>query len=115
MLKTLKELIQMLGAQKRQLYFSIFLSFVDSCLFVAPIIIAFYIIGSIPELSGDAVRPLTADMVIGYAVIMLICVAVRIILRYFTLYFRSGSGYEVMGEERKLLGQKTAQGIDGIF
>lgn len=115
MLKTLNELLEIMQSRKKQLYTSLVLSFLESCLLVVPIIVAFQIIGSIPELFPAAKTPLTTGMVIQYATVMLICVLARIILRYSTLWLRSGVGYEVMCEQRKLLGQELRKVSMGYF
>lgn len=115
MLKTIQELITMLSSHKVQLYTSLVLSFVDSCLLVVPIIVAFIFIGLIPEFSSSVTVPLTSEIVIRYITLMVLCIVLRVILRYFTLYFRSGAGYEVMNEERKNLGQNLRNVSMGFF
>lgn len=115
MLKTLQELLKMMHSRKKQLYISLVLSFLDSFLLIVPIIVAFLMIGSIYELSPATKTPLTSDMVIQYTAIMLICILARIILRYSTLRLRSGVGYEVMCEQRKLLGQELRKVSMGYF
>lgn len=115
MLKTIKELMELMSSHKKQLYISLILSFVDSVLFVVPIVIAFCIVGSIPELCPLTLTPLTSLMVIKYTVGMLICILIRIVLRYVTLKQRSGVCYNVMCKERKILGQKLRKVSLGYF
>ncbi len=115
MLKTLKAILKMLQSRKKQLYTSLLLSFLDSCLLVVPIIAAFEMIGSIPELFPATKTPLTSGMVIQYTIFMTACVLARMVLRYLTLRMRSGVGYEVMCEQRKLLGQELRRVSMGYF
>jgi ATP-binding cassette subfamily B protein IrtB len=115
MLKTIKEFLGLMDSQKKQLYTSLLLSFLDGFLIVVPIIIAFQIIGSIKEFSPDTKQMLTTEIVLQYTAIMIICVLIRIVLRYLVLYFRSGAGYEVMCEERKRLGKELRRVSLGFF
>ncbi len=115
MLKTLKNLLNLMGRRKNQLCISMVLSFFDGFLIVVPILIGFQIVGSIPELFPHATTPLTTEMVIKDTIIMVICVFVRIILRYCTLRQRSGVGYEVMCDQRKQLGQELRGVSMGYF
>jgi ATP-binding cassette subfamily B protein len=115
MLKTLKNLIDLMGSRKNRLYVSLALSFIDGFFIVVPILMAFHIIGNIPELFPVTVTPLTSEMVIKDAVIMVICVLVRIVLRYSTLRLFSGVGYEVMCDQRKLMGQELRGTSMGFF
>lgn len=105
----------MLQSRKKQLYTSLLLSFLDSCLLVIPIIVAFEMIGSIPELFPATKTPLTSGTVIQYTIFMFVCVLARMLLRYLTLRMRSGVGYEVMCEQRKLLGQELRKVSMGYF
>lgn len=115
MLKTLNELIKLMGSHRKQLVFSLVLSFIDSILLVVPIIIAFLMIGSMPELSPETQTPLTSALVIKYMAIMIACIVARIILRYITLHQRSSVAYEVMCEERKKLGRELRKVSMGYF
>ena len=45
MLKTLKDLFELLRPRKKQLYTSLLLSFVDGFLIVVPILVAFLLVG----------------------------------------------------------------------
>jgi ATP-binding cassette subfamily B protein len=104
MLKTLKDLIGLMGKRKGRIYISLFLSLLDSGLVVAPMLAAFYIVSRIPFFSPETTKPLTAETVIRVAIVMGACVLTRILLRYSTLRLFSGAGYEAMCDERKLLG-----------
>lgn len=106
MLNTIKEFIELMKEQKKQIYFSIFLSFIDGCFLVVPIITAYKIMSAIPELDKTDTASFTKANLNQYIIIMILCVLIRILLRYLTLYFRSGAGYQVMCEERKHLGQE---------
>lgn len=106
MLNTIKEFIELMKEQKKQIYFSIFLSFIDGCFLVVPIITAYKIMSAIPELGKTDTASFTKANLNQYIIIMILCVLIRILLRYLTLYFRSGAGYQVMCEERKHLGQE---------
>lgn len=106
MLNTIKEFIELMKEQKKQIYFSIFLSFIDGCFLVVPLIMAYKIISAIPEFNKPDTVSFTKGNLTQYIIIMIVCVLIRILLRYFTLYFRSGAGYQVMCEERKRLGQE---------
>lgn len=115
MLKTLKELIELMRSRKKQLYASIVLSFVDNFLLIVPMIFAFLIVGSIPELNGDSMKPLSYEQLIFYSILMVLSVVLRMVLRYYTLRLRSGAGYEVMCEQRKLLGCELRSVSMGYF
>jgi ATP-binding cassette subfamily B protein len=115
MLKTLKSLIDLMGLRKKRLYVSLALSFIDGFFIVVPILMAFHIVGNIPELFPGTATPLTAEIVIKDTVIMVICVLVRIFLRYSTLRLFSGVGYEVMCDQRRLLGQELRGASMGYF
>jgi ATP-binding cassette subfamily B protein len=115
MLKTLKNLIDLMGPRKKRLYVSLALSFIDGFFVIVPILMAFHIVGNIPELFPEAATPLTAEMVIKDTIIMVICVLIRIILRYSTLRLFSGAGYEAMCDQRRLLGQELRGASMGYF
>lgn len=115
MLKTLKNLLNLMGHRKKKLRISMVLSFIDGLLVVVPILMAFQIVGSIPELFPSAVTVLSTEMMTRNTIIMLVCIVARIVLRYCTLRQRSGVGYEAMCEERKKLGQKLRSVSMGFF
>ena len=115
MLKTLMALMKLMGKNRRKLWISMGLSFLDGILVIVPILAAFRIVGSIPELNPAAAESLTAETVIRYTAIMLVCAVLRIIMRYFTLRLRSGIGYKAMCGQRKLLGQDLRNVSMGFF
>jgi ATP-binding cassette subfamily B protein len=115
MLKTLKNLIDLMGPRKKRLYVSLALSFIDGFFVIVPILMAFHIVGNIPELFPETVTPLSAEMVIKDTIAMVICVLVRIVLRYSTLRLFSGAGYEAMCDQRRLLGQELRGASMGYF
>ncbi len=104
-----------MGPRKKRLYLSLLLSFIDGFFVVVPILMAFHMVGNIPELFPETTTPLTSEMVIRDTVIMVICVLIRIVLRYRTLRLSSGAGYEVMCDQRKLLGQELRSVSMGYF
>ncbi|MGL6198089.1 MAG: ABC transporter ATP-binding protein [Lachnospiraceae bacterium] len=105
MLKTLKSLIDLMGFRKKRLYISLILSFIDGFFIVVPILMAFDMAGSIPELFPGTTTPLTTERVIRDTIFMVICVLIRIVIRYSTLRLFSGVGYEAMCDQRKELGK----------
>lgn len=115
MLKTLKNLLDLMGPRKKRLYLSLLLSFIDGFFVVVPILTAFHMVGNIPEFFPETTTPLTSEMVIRDTVIMVICVLIRIVLRYSTLRLSSGVGYEVMCDQRKLLGRELRSVSMGYF
>lgn len=115
MLKTVKNLIALMGEQKKQLYFSLILSFFDGALIMIPLLISFQITAGMPEFNPAQTTSLTSQKIIEYAAIMIGSIIVRIILRYFTLYFRSGAGYKCMCSERKTLGNELRKVSLGYF
>lgn len=106
MLKTIKEMLEMLKSRSIQLKLSIALSVVENILMLMPIMVTFSVIASIPELNPSAVSPLTTSDVIKYTAFLLVCVIIRIIVRYKIHRLRSGSGYEAMCLQRKILGRE---------
>lgn len=82
MLRTVKELIQMLKSQRGKLYWSLLFSFFDGFLLVMPLMFAFYIISCIPELFPATHTPLTTEIVFWCSVAMILCIVLRIVLRY---------------------------------
>jgi ATP-binding cassette subfamily B protein len=115
MIKTLNNLLNLMGDQKKKLCISMVLSFIDGFLVVVPILMAFQIVGSIPELFPSAIAVLSKEIMIRNTIIMLACIVLRIVLRYCTLRLRSGVGYDAMCEERKHLGQKLRSVSMGFF
>jgi len=115
MLNTVKEILRMAKSRSIQLKLSLVLSVFESMLIVVPIIIAFQIIGSIPQINPATSAPLTMDKVSEYIIIMVVCLLVRIVLRYGISVLRSGAGYEVLCEQRKLLGSVLRKISMGFF
>jgi ATP-binding cassette subfamily B protein len=66
-------------------------------------------------LNPAAIEPLTVEAVIRYTIIMLICIGGRVIIRYHIMRLRSGAGYEVMCEQRKILGKELRRVSMGYF
>ena len=115
MLNTMRTFLRLLQSRKRKLYTSLALSFLDGFFIVVPLLVAFKFIGSIPEVVPNTPTPLTSAMVWQYTAVMLVCVLVRIVLRYLTMRLRSGAGYEVLCDERKRLGRELRSVSMGYF
>ena len=106
MLKTVKNLIDLMGEQKRPLYISLVLSVFDGGLMIIPLLAAYQITARMPEFNHAVKTPLTSREIMAYTAMMTGCIIIRIILRYFTLRFRGGAGYKCMCSERKALGKE---------
>lgn len=115
MLKTIKDMLEMLKSRSKQLRFSIALSVVENMLMVVPLMMAFCIIAAIPELNPGVSTPLTNGAVIKYTVFMVACVLARIVIRYNIHRLRSGSGYEAMCLQRKVMGRELRKVSMGYF
>lgn len=110
MIKTAKELLSLMGEkEKKRVILSMLYSFFDFSLLVVPIIIAFVMVGQILQNS------LISSHVVLYTVIMVACLIIRIVLRIYSLKFRSGSGYIAMCHERKRLGKDLWNVSMGYF
>lgn len=106
MLKTVKNLIDLMGEQKRPLYISLVLSVFDGGLMIIPLLAAYQITARMPEFNHAVKTPLTSREIMAYTAMMTGCIIIHIILRYFTLRFRGGAGYKCMCSERKALGKE---------
>ena len=115
MLKTAKKLIDLMKNQKKQLYSSFVLTFLDGCLVIVPLLAAFLITSGMPEFCPNVKHPLMIQDIIEYSTIMAVSIIIRIVMRYFTLYFRSGAGYKCMSLERKTLGKELRKVPLGYF
>ncbi|WP_024469923.1 ABC transporter ATP-binding protein [Treponema pedis] len=115
MFKTIKNFIMLMGTVKQELYVSLLLSGIDGFILTVPILAAYTIVSRIPELNTACTEPLTAADVIRYSVIMIACVILRIVMRYYVQRLRSGAGYKVMCKERKILGKELRSVPMGFF
>ncbi|MDO5718933.1 MAG: ABC transporter ATP-binding protein [Tissierellia bacterium] len=112
MLKMLEELMSMMEIKKKQIILSMFFTFIDGFLLAVPMIISYYIMKAIYT---DKNHSLDLTLIKRYAIIMILCIITRVILRYFTLKLRSSAGYESICLERKKLGQDLKDISMGYF
>lgn len=106
MLKTVRAFLALMQNQKKEIVFSVVLSFIDGFFIMIPFIIAFKIVNAVPLFNPAASGTLDVCTMYRYIGIMAVAVFIRIVLRYFTLYFRGGAGYKAMCRERKNLGTR---------
>lgn len=106
MLKTLKNLMNLMERRKSHLNLSLLLSLIDGFLVIVPVLIAFKIAGAMPELFPEAEHRLTSAEAWRNTLIMVSCVLIRIVLRYCTIRLRSGTAYEALCDLRKKLGHE---------
>lgn len=115
MLKTIKDFLHLMQNQRRSLYLSLCFSFCDGVLLMVPLIIAYLMISKMPEFNLATTTRLSNETVFLYMGVMIASVLIRIVLRYFTLCFRSGAGYKAMCEERIRLGVHLKRVSLGFF
>ncbi len=115
MFKTIKNFITLMGTIKKELYISLLLSGIDGFILTVPILAAYNIVSRIPELNTACTEPLTTADIIRYSLIMIACVILRIVMRYYVQRLRSGAGYKVMCKERKILGKELRSVPMGFF
>lgn len=106
MLKTAHNMILLMDDQNKQLKRSLLLSLVDSLIGCIPFIVLYFIVLKMPEFTSITKSELNTHDMNVYSMILVGIILSRIIIRYFILYNRSGSGYKCMCKERKLLGEK---------
>ena len=80
-----------------------------------PLVIAYYMVASIPELNKNATRQLDEKSLIFCIAAMAVTIICRIILRYATMRLRSGAGYEAICEKRISLGSHLKRASMGFF
>ena len=73
---------------------------------IIPLLAAYQITARMPKFNHAVKTPLTSREIMAYTAMMIGCIIIRIILRYFTLRFRGGAGYKCMCSERKALGKE---------
>ena len=115
MLKTVYKFLELMKAQRRKLYLSFLFNFLDGIFIMIPLVIAYYMVGSIPELNKNATRQLDEKSLVFYITAMAVTIICRIILRYATLRLRSGAGYEAICEKRISLGSHLKRASMGFF
>ena len=115
MFKCIKDLLNMMQGQKKALYLSLFLSFVDGIFIMVPLVMGYLIIAQIPEFTDNVLSTLDWDKMFQYTIIMCACILIRMTIRYITMRLRSGAGYKEMAEERKFLGNELKSVSMGYF
>ena len=115
MLKTVYKFLELMKAQHRKLYLSFLFNFLDGIFIMIPLVIAYYMVASIPELNKNATRQLDEKSLIFCIAAMAVTIICRIILRYATMRLRSGAGYEAICEKRISLGSHLKRASMGFF
>ena len=115
MLKTVYKFLELMNAQRRKLYLSFLFNFLDGIFIMIPLVIAYYMVASIPELNKNATRQLDEKSLIFCIAAMAVTIICRIILRYATMRLRSGAGYEAICEKRISLGSHLKRASMGFF
>ena len=115
MLKTVYKFLELMKAQRRKLYLSFLFNFLDGIFIMIPLVIAYYMVASIPELNKNATRQLDEKSLIFCIAAMAVTIICRIILRYATMRLRSGAGYEAICEKRISLGSHLKHASMGFF
>lgn len=115
MLKTVYKFLELMKAQRRKLYLSFLFNFLDGIFIMIPLVIAYYMVASIPELNKNATRQLDEKSLIFCIAAMAVTIICRIILRYATMRLRSGAGYEAICEKRISLGSHLKRASMGFF
>ena len=115
MLKTVYKFLELMKAQRRKLYLSFLFNFLDGIFIMIPLVIAYYMVASIPELNKNAARQLNEKLLVLCIAAMAVTIICRIILRYATMRLRSGAGYEAICEKRISLGSHLKHASMGFF
>ena len=115
MLKTVYKFLDLMKAQRKRLYLSFLFNFLDGIFIMIPLVIAYYMVASIPELNKNATRQLDEKLLIFCIAAMAVTIICRIILRYATMRLRSGAGYEAICEKRISLGSHLKRASMGFF
>ena len=115
MLKTVYKFLELMKAQHKRLYLSFLFNFLDGIFIMIPLVIAYYMVASIPELNKNAARQLDEKLLVLCIAAMAVMIICRIILRYATMRLRSGAGYEAICEKRISLGSHLKRASMGFF
>ena len=115
MLKTVYKFLELMKAQRRKLYLSFLFNFLDGIFIMIPLVIAYYMVASIPELNKNATRQLDEKLLVLCIAAMVVTIICRIILRYATMRLRSGAGYDAICEKRISLGSHLKHASMGFF
>ena len=115
MLKTVYKFLELMKVQRKRLYLSFLFNFLDGIFIMIPLVIAYYMVASIPELNKSSTRQLDEKSLAFYITAMAVTIICRIILRYATMRLRSGAGYEAICEKRISLGSHLKHASMGFF
>ena len=115
MLKTVYKFLELMKAQHKRLYLSFLFNFLDGIFIMIPLVIAYYMVASIPELNKNATRQFDEKLLVLCIAAMAVTIICRIILRYATMRLRSGAGYEAICEKRISLGSHLKHASMGFF
>ena len=115
MIKTVYKFLELMKAQRKRLYLSFLFNFLDGIFIMIPLVIAYYMVASIPELNKNAARQLDEKLLVFCIAAMAVTIICRIILRYATMRLRSGAGYEAICEKRISLGSHLKRASMGFF
>ena len=115
MIKTVYKFLELMKAQRKRLYLSFLFNFLDGIFIMIPLVIAYYMVASIPELNKNATRQLDEKSLVLCIAAMAVMIICRIILRYATMRLRSGAGYEAICEKRISLGSHLKHASMGFF
>ena len=115
MLKTVYKFLELMKAQHKRLYLSFLFNFLDGIFIMIPLVIAYYMVASIPELNKNATIQLDEKSIIFCIAAMAVTIICRIIIRYATMRLRSGAGYEAICEKRISLGSHLKHASMGFF
>ena len=115
MLKTVYKFLELMKAQRKRLYLSFLFNFLDGIFIMIPLVIAYYMVASIPELNKNATRQLDEKLLVLCIAAMVVTIICRIILRYATMRLRSGAGYDAICEKRISLGSHLKHASMGFF
>ncbi|WP_428771300.1 ABC transporter ATP-binding protein [Treponema sp. HNW] len=115
MLKTVYKFLGLMKTQYKRLYLSFLFNFLDGIFIMIPLVIAYYMVASIPELNKNATRQLDEKLLVLCIAAMAVTIICRIILRYATMRLRSGAGYEAICEKRISLGSHLKHASMGFF
>ena len=115
MLKTVYKFLELMKVQRKRLYLSFLFNFLDGIFIMIPLVIAYYMVASIPELNKSSTRQLDEKLLVLCIAAMAVTIICRIILRYATMRLRSGAGYEAICEKRISLGSHLKHASMGFF
>ena len=115
MLKTIRDFLKLMKEQRKKLYLSFFLSFLDGIFLMFPFIIMYHMIAAMPEFNKNATDRLDEKSILLCITLMVAIIICRVLLRYATMRLRSGAGYEALCEKRISLGTHLKRASLGFF